>query len=433
MTEAMTVNAPDGTLLLYCLGVGPSAEGTARPPELTASDWDVVLRQAAANNVIPLLYHQLKTRPSAPPVPPVVLEQLRDVSFRSAANSLRVARELSEMLDAFRSQGIAFVVLKGAHLGQLVYSSSALRTMCDLDVLVRRPDLDRAVQVLADLTYAPQYFGVEAVDYAHHHHLRPMAKLGGIRVELHWGIAPPSARFEVDIDGLWDRAQPAQIAGIDALTLSPEDLILHLCLHASFSHKFRVGLRACWDIFELIRHYRTTVDWDEVVRRAQGWRIDRYVYLTLRLVREMFGAEIPPTVIRALEPPGFTPEVVAWARTCIFAPADDASVSRSMAELWTSRRLSEKFAVLRQTLYPSRAAMGRIYQTSPDSRGIYLYYPRRWVDLLLRYGRYAWGLWRGDDHARDELRAASERAALREWLGRVIGFAGCYFFRTFLT
>jgi len=117
--------------------------------------------------------------------------------------------------------------------------------MCDLDLLVRRDDLARARDVLAGMGYAPQYFGVEQVDYAQHHHLRPMARPDGIRVEIHWTIARPVGPAEVDLEGIWERAQPAKIAGVQALVLSPEDLILHLCLHTSFTHKFRVGLRRC--------------------------------------------------------------------------------------------------------------------------------------------------------------------------------------------
>jgi len=201
------------------------------------------------------------------------------------------------------------------------------------------------------------------------------------------------------------------------LVLSPEDLLLHLCLHASFSHQFRVGLRACWDILEVVRHHRDAIDWDQCVRRAQQWRIGKYVYLTLRLVRELLAADIPAATIAALEPPGFPPEALTWARTCIFAPEIGAAVSPSMARLWTSRRIKAKFGVLLKTLFPPRAAMTRIYGTSPGSRWIYGYYLLRWADLLARYGRHAWGLWRGDDRTRDQLRAVSERAALSEWLG----------------
>lgn len=412
----MAVNVQDGSLLLYCLGIrGNGARGDA--PRPSVSDWAEVLRQAGDNGITPLLYHRLTTVAPPPPMPPDALEHLRGIAVQSAAESLRVTIELREVLEAFRRRSIAVIVLKGAHLGQLVYESFALRTMCDLDLLVKRDDLARAAAILGDLGLVPQYYDVEPVDYAHHHHLRPMARPGGVRVELHWTIAKPRSPFDIDLPGLWERARPARIAGVEALVLSPEDLILHLCLHVAFAHQFRAGLRAFWDVHEVARHHGDALDWEVVVRRAQQWGVGRYVYLTLRLVQELLAAEIPATAIAALQPPGFTPEVVGWARTCVFTPEHDSSVSPSMARLWTSRRLGAKVTVLWHTLYPSRSTMTRIYRVPAGSRRVYLYYLVRWADLLFRYGRHAWGLWRGDHRTKHELRAVSERSALGEWLG----------------
>jgi hypothetical protein len=407
----------DGSLLLYCLGIRHEGRPSARPPKLRASDWTEILRQAGENGIIPLLYHRLKTVVPAPELPPSAMDALREPAVRSAAQSLQIRGELSQMLAALRRQRIAVIVLKGAHLGQVVYESFALRTMCDLDVMVRHGELERAAGVLSELGYAPQYYNVEQVDYARHHHIRPMARPGGVRVETHWSIAEPSAPFDIDVAAIWQRARPAQIAGVDALVLSPEDLLLHLCLHASFSHQFRVGLRACWDIHEVVRHHRDAIDWDELGRRAQQWRIGKYVYLTLRLVRELLAADIPAAAITSLEPPGFAPEVVNWARRCMFSTESTSSISPSMASLWTSRQLTAKASVLLDTMYPSRLTMARLYRRPPDSRWLYFYYPLRWGDLLLRYARQVWGLWRGDHSTHSELRAVSERAALDDWLG----------------
>ena len=411
-------SAADGSLLLYCLGVRHPGWGDRRPPALTGSDWTAVLHQAGANGVTPLLYHRLKTAVPAPYLPSPALEQLRDACVLSAAKSLQIGRELAQILEAFERHQVPVVVLKGAHLAPTVYGSLALRTMCDLDLLVRRPDLPRATEILAGLGYADQYFGVEEVDYTRHHHLRPMAKPGGIRVELHWTIVQPTAPFDLDVDGLWQRARHAEVAGVDVLVLSPADLVLHLCLHASFGHKFRLGLRPCWDLLEVVGHYGRTLDWNEVVGRSRLWRVEKYVYVTLRLVRELLAADIPPSAIAALEPRDFPPEIVGWARACIFAPDLGAAVSPSMARLWTARRLKAKLTVLFRTLYPPRPTMARIYGTPPGSARIYFYYAVRWADLLRRYGRRAWGLWRGHHDASDQLRAVSERVALDDWLRR---------------
>jgi hypothetical protein len=405
------MSAADGSLLLTCLGI--RRDGPATP---TVADWAEVLRQATDSAIAPLLYHRLVTAAPAVEVPRAVLDHLRGVAVRSAAQSLHTGAELRTLLGAFRRHAVGVLVLKGAHLGPLVYQSFALRTMCDLDVLVRHEDLARATAVLAGLGYAPQYYGVEAVDYARHHHVRPMARDNGLKVEVHWTIAQPQAPFAIDLDGLWARARSVRIAGVDVLVLSPEDLVLHLCLHTAFGHQYRVGLRALWDLREVAGHHRGDLGWDVVVQRAQQWRVGRYVYLTLRLARELLAADIPAAAISALEPPGFRPEVVAWATTCVLTSPGDTSVSPSMARLWTTRRVRAKLAVLGQTLAPSRAAMARIYGTRAGSPRTYLYYPVRWADLVLRYGRQAWGLARGDSRAREELRAVSARSALHEWL-----------------
>jgi hypothetical protein len=410
------VTAADGALILQCLGVRRNGS-PGGPTRATPSEWAEVLRQARDNGVVPLLYQRLTTAPPLVETPPAVLEDLRTLAMRSAAQSLHIVAELRVVLETLQRQGVAVIVLKGAHLGQLVYGSFALRTMCDLDVLVRREDLDRAAAALAGAGYTPQYDGVEAVDYLHHHHLRPMARPGGIKVEIHWTIAQPGAPFEVDLPGLWARARPADIAGVDVLVLAPEDLLIHLCLHASFGHRFRFGLRALWDIREVVRHYQADLDWDVVARRARELEIGRYMYLTLRLARELLAADLPAAAIEPLEPAGFRPEVLTWARTCVFTTETEAAVSPSMAKLWTARPLRTKLSVLGQTLFPSRTAMARIYGTRAASPWIYLYYAARGADLLLRYGRHAWRLWRGDDRTRDELRAVTERSAMREWLG----------------
>lgn len=414
MTPAGPPLPRESALLLECLGIRPTGGGA---PPLTGPETAEIVRQAAENGITPLLYHCLSTRASAPTLPPAAIEHLRQEAMRAAAQSLRIGRELAEILALFETHAIPVILLKGAHLGYVVYGNAALRTMGDLDLMVHREHLAIAGTLLAQLGYTPQHDPLEVVDYEQHHHVRPLGKPGALRIDLHWTIARPTMPFAVDVDGIWRRAVRVRVAGVAALALCPEDLLLHLCLHTSFDHQFRLGLRACWDVLQVVRHHCASIDWPALIGRARQWGIGRYVYLTLRLVRELLAADIPLAHIEALKPSGFSEEVLAWARTCVFnAESDAASVSPSMAELWTARRLGAKMAVLRQTFYPTRASMARIYRTSPDTAWIYLYYPVRWVDLLARYGRHAWGLWRGDRRVHDELRAVNERAALRDWL-----------------
>src|SRR5207253_1648910 len=142
----------------------------------------------------------------------------------------------------------------------------------------------------------------------------PLTRPDGVPVELHWTITRPTAPFKIDLDGLWERARPALIGGVEALVLSVEDLLLHLCLHAAFDHQFFLGFRACWDIRQTIQHHDSEIDWEQLQDRARQWGVSKYVYLTLHLAKDLLGAAVPPHAITALRPDGFDPRLMAWAK-----------------------------------------------------------------------------------------------------------------------
>lgn len=57
--------------------------------------------------------------------------------------------ELGELCDAFEAEGIDFIPLKGSVIRRY-YPEAWMRTSCDIDILVREADLDRAADLLAE-------------------------------------------------------------------------------------------------------------------------------------------------------------------------------------------------------------------------------------------------------------------------------------------
>jgi hypothetical protein len=316
-----------------------------------------------------------------------------------------------------RSEGIAVIVLKGAYLAEVVYGDVALRSMSDVDLMVRQRDLARVEARLFEMGYAQRENPEADMDYAAHHHLHPLTKPGGVPIEIHWTIERPTEPFTIDVEGLWERARPATIAGVEVLALAPEDLLLHLCLHTAFNHQFLLGLRSCWDILETIRHHGNDIDWEQVQRRARQWGVAKYAYLTLRLAKELLGAGVPASTLTALRPDGFDPRLYAWASAEILAGRTAAvSVSPRFAQMWGTMRAREKAALLVRSAFPSPSAMGRMYAAGGGPHWVYLYYPVRWRDLLRQYGRSAWQRVRRDEAAVALVQRAHERAALMDWL-----------------
>ena len=407
----------DGELLLSCLGLGTDGRRAEWGEQLSNREWGSVIRQSARHGVTALLYERLKTFSLSTNIPALVMQELREIALQGAIRNLGLWSELSRVLRPLQAHGIPVIVLKGAHLAEVVYGNRALRPMVDVDILVRKRDLSRVEAHLVEMGYGRPEHPTITVDPAKHHHLPRLTKPGGCTIEVHWAIERLGTPFIIEADELWGRARPAVIAGVHALVLSPVDLVLHLCLHTSFGHKFVFGLRSFWDIAETIRYYRDEIDWEQVQSRACQWRIGKYVYLTLRLARDLVKAAVPDEVLSSLQPDGFDPQVTAWARTQIFSDEwADPHISPNVARMWGLKKLQEKAALFLKIALPRRELMARLHPVPVDSRRIYLYYPVRWQYLLRQYARAAWGLMRHDQAMGAVAERENQRTALREWL-----------------
>ncbi|PYN78472.1 MAG: hypothetical protein DMD96_21610 [Candidatus Rokuibacteriota bacterium] len=403
---------PAGEVLLHCLGVGP---GDQLPP-LSEGEWGDVIRESARQGITPLLYRRVQAPGRRAEVPPRVAERLRELAIGNAVKSLRLYRELAEVLGALRRDGIDVIVLKGAYLAEVVYGDISLRPMTDVDLLVRKRDLARVEAKLFAMGYSQREQPHTDEDYSTCQHLHPLAKPGGAPIEIHWTIESPTEPFAIDVEGLWGRARGAKIAGVDVLVLSPEDLLLHLCLHTAFHHQLVLGLRGCWDILETIRHCGRAIDWEQLQRRARRWGVEKYVCLTLHLAQQLLGADVPARALAALEPGGFEPRLIALARAEILGRTSAVSVSARFAQMWGVSRIPEKASLLMKTVFPSKKALARMYPACRDARWPYRYYAARWRDLLRQYGPSAWQMARRDENVTALVRREHERAILMDWL-----------------
>lgn len=384
-------------------------------------DWERFLNDATHHGVAPLVYSTLKRAADRGTVPPAVMELLARLYYQQAAVNGHLYAELRKILEACARAGIPVLVLKGAAIAERVYGNIALRPMRDLDLLVRRNDLEATDHLLRGLGHVPDESNQSAAWYRdHHHHLALYgAPDGRAAVELHHHIVAPTPPVPIPIEDLWRRARPTT-AGVGALALCPEDLLLHLCLHASLNHQFSLGLRPICDIAQTVRYYGDEIDWEQVRHRAGQWAVGKYVYLTLRLARDLVDATVPEELLDSLQPEGFNPYVIVWARAQIFAVEPRIlPLSANLAQLRGPKRLRDKGALLLRSAVPSPKVMARLYPASPDSKRIYLYYPVRWRDLLWQYGRSAWRLLWRDDAMMLLAERENQKTALRQWLAWV--------------
>jgi len=354
---------------------------------LSPEQWQALLAFATVQRVKSLLWYRLRQKGLDEAVPTETAKKFHEDSFRNTAHNLRFYDELRRLLSALKPEGISLILLKGIFLAQGVYSNIGCREMNDIDILARPEHLERIAAILTGMGYAP----IEPIS-AHitinaEHHLPRIIKPGHGNFEIHWNLTSPDKKYSIRPEELWERAKPAHIDGFDALTLSPEDLLLHLCLHTSYQHQFVFGLRPFCDIAETIAHFGPALNWQISWERAFQWGWQRGVYLALRLAQELVGADVPADILERLRPSDIPEAVLETVRTQIFGDKGFArSITLPFAELLESRHFIDKIRIFWRRVFLPRAIIASLYSVPTDSLRIYCYYPRRIVDVLRRHG-----------------------------------------------
>ena len=278
---------PALNLLLLCLGNRSDTMTTGRFRQLPILVWERAAQLAQRHNVEALFYARLKNLNLIDSVPVDIRQTLRQATHLSALKLAGLYQELTSILHQLAHNSIPVIVLKGAYLGQIVYQNSATRSMSDIDILVHREDLSRATALMELRGYHLEngMWGTK--------HLTFMADDGRPPVEIHWHIIHPADPFTIDVEALWTRAVPVMLTGTSALAFSPEDLILHIALHTSFSHGFRFGLRPFCDLHEIINCFGDVIEWQPLIHRAHNWQITHALFLTLRLTMDLLSTAVP--------------------------------------------------------------------------------------------------------------------------------------------
>lgn len=392
-------------LLIGCARLELSPGLRARLQELATAPirWDRVLDAAGRHGLIALLHTHLKAVAPAGAIPGGVRRALFGAFHRGVTQALRQERELRTLLDAFAAAGVPVVVLKGHDLAERVYGDRRLRWSADLDLLVRRGDLDRARAVLLAEGYrvAP---AILSERFARRHHFNlpfdpPDGRSGP--VELHWTLTDRITAGAWDMSGPWARARSVTLAGGPALVLADEDLVTHLAVHADvhgYLNRALVaagadvrflfhplgGNRLVWftDLYGLLGARGDGIDWPSLVERGLEAGIGEAVATTLALVDALYGGVVPPGVLRQLgRPRASLPKRRLLARLMREVDRDEAPADAARGSVLSrlvETRQDVQFRLVRlldlwEYVLPPRAVLRRRYRLRSDgaARAVY--------------------------------------------------------------
>jgi putative nucleotidyltransferase-like protein len=277
-------------------------------PDIAAAvDWEWLIERAATHRVAALVAARVERGGIAPHLPDSTRARLDGIRSAAAQRAAAAQRTLRELAAGLQSQAVAFLLIKGSILAELVYGDPEIRPFFDVDVIVRRDALPAAEGLLRSWGYrmegpwpllgrrpAPPVATDIAQDIARQFYLRVFHNLsyapargdGRRPIELHWNIVP-RGRLRLRAEQLWVRTTTVSVAGIELQTLDAEASLIHLAVHAleAWFHGFRL-LHLC-DVAWTVA--RPTAGYGDLWQLADAWGAAYQLELALRLVDQLWS------------------------------------------------------------------------------------------------------------------------------------------------
>jgi hypothetical protein len=285
---------PEVDLLLCCARTCRTAQVKVRIEALATQEinWQLFLYLATSHGIRPLVYQSLYLT-CWEELP----EQLRsELSRFYAANSARnrlMTGELLHVLQLFEAEDILAVPFKGSVLAAVLYGDSALREFADLDILIRKPDVPKARQILSNEGYRSNLASAVLTRDANNDELH--SDLTGISLELHWQFSPRRFVSHLAAEHLWNGIEPIVVWGRQVWSFSAQDMFLFLAVHGG-KHGWS-KLKWLCDLAEFMRS-NPELDWPRLFKRAESLGATRTCRLGIYLAAELLQAEVPPDVAR---------------------------------------------------------------------------------------------------------------------------------------
>lgn len=360
-------------------------------------NWNCILDCSTKQGISPLLYWNLSKISNGKDVPYEILNNLEKMYYSNLARNMLLYNELGKILKAFKRADIDTVVMKGAFLAEEVYKNISLRSMSDIDLLIKEEDLQKVKKELNKLTYFvtitfPTKLH-EQFQTAVSEELSFANETRKVVIDIHWNIQPPQSCYKIKIDEFWNNVKSVRIVGIETLTFAPENILQHLCLHLDKHINLNTAppanpLRDYCDIAQVTRHYNKIINWNYLLENSKDFGIEGPVFQGLYIANKYFGALVPEYMLDKLGPPESNIDFQEIFKDLMKESSnktDPEYENHYITNLRLINGICNKIHIIFGDVFPSKEYIMYRYSIK-DERQVYRYY-------LIRIGAaFLWGL-----------------------------------------
>ena len=312
---------------------------------LSLADWDLLLRQARAANLLARVADLVARHDVADCVPEQVAIHLEGAVVVAARHRVAVDWEIAHIGQALESAGLPLILLKGAAYVAADLPAARGRTFSDIDILVPKARINEAEAAMMMHGWASTHHNAYDQRYYREwmHELPPMQHGRRMTViDVHHAILPETASSKPDSAKLI--AASIAVPGRPGVhVLQPADMVIHSACHLFHEEELDKGLRDLTDLDALLRDFGGEPQfWPRLTQRARELDLARPVFYALRYTSRLLLTPVPDDAIAAMAKSGPSP---------LMAPLMDALYQRALLPVHDSCRDSGSGAARRALFF----------------------------------------------------------------------------------
>ncbi len=267
-----------------------------------------------------------------------ILPQLKMYYTKIAQRNMLMSAELICIIKLLKENNIKALAFKGPTLAQMAYGDITLRQFGDLDILIRKEDQAKMIDILNQKHYIPEIVlkeGTKEIFFSAVNVIGLQHPSNGVFTEVHWELLSKNYAINWEEKIIWKHPTFIHINQVAIPVLPTEQLILYLCAHGS-KHLFE-RLEWICDIDKTIKE-NPNIDWEYLLKEADNLGIRRMLFLGLTLSQQFFRLILPEMIQKEIAKDTEIPKLISKIIKINFSKSKQREKSyNTFRLLWSMR------------------------------------------------------------------------------------------------
>lgn len=244
--------------------------------------WDIAYFTAKQHGVSPLVHSNLKKCKNIYSAIDSDIKKkfIQDTIGNNCIKNIRY-KKIQKLLSFFHEKFIDVMIIKGPALDYYVYKNKWATFSSDVDIILskRREKVSNKEDAI-NFSFIKSLKCFEHGYYEHH--------------DLDMNRILP-----IDYDKIWQEASSINYWGQTAFLMSPEDMLISVCINACRKRFMR--LKSLCDISEIVQKYHDSMDWGNIGRKAKIYHCSKIIYTAFLATEITLKCKIPQAAYHSLE------------------------------------------------------------------------------------------------------------------------------------